>query len=152
QTADLNVARKGHTATLLGNGKVLVAGGDVGGQFLDSAEVYDPITGAWALTANRMPNAREDHTATLLPNGKVLVTGGRNTSGIIRACDIYDPAPSSWTGVMPLNQLRASHTATLLYDGRVLAAGGLPATSINNSELYNFTTNRWTNVGSQMLP
>ncbi|HKQ72567.1 MAG TPA: kelch repeat-containing protein [Blastocatellia bacterium] len=156
-TADLNVARHGHTATLLANGKVLVAGGVGGGQFLNSAEVYDPIAGGWTLTANSMPNAREDHTATLLPNGKVLLTGGRNSLGVIRSCDIYDPATNSWTGAMQLNQFRANHTATLLYDGRVLAAGGLgaaslPAASLANSELYDFTTNRWTNVPSQMLP
>ena len=156
-TADLNVARKGHTATLLANGKVLVAGGVGGGQFLNTAEVYDPVAGAWTLTTNPMPNAREDHTATLLPNGKVLVTGGRNSLGVIRSCDIYDPATNSWTGVMQLNQFRANHTATLLYDGRVLAAGGLaasglPAASLATSELYDFTANRWTNVASQMLP
>src|SRR4029077_2292933 len=76
----LNTARYSHTATLLPNGKVLVAGGaDISNNALASAELYDPATDMW--TTNSSPGhqpttARKDHTATLLPNGKVLVAGG----------------------------------------------------------------------------
>ncbi|MGH9937024.1 MAG: Kelch repeat-containing protein, partial [Blastocatellia bacterium] len=150
-TADMNVARQEHRATLLANGKVLVTGGVSGGAILDSAEIYDPITGAWTLI-DPMPGARVTHTATLLANGKVLITGGRNGFGVIRSCAIYDPATNSWGGAGSLNQPRANHTATLLYDGRVLAAGGSPTTSLATSELYDVAANRWANVASQMLP
>ena len=65
----LNAARRQHTATLLPNGKVLVAGGD-NGVSLATAELYDPLTGTWAATGN-MAAARARHTATLLPDGTI---------------------------------------------------------------------------------
>ena len=74
-TGSLTTARYGHTATLLPNGKVLVAGGYNGLGYLASAELYDPASGTWTATGS-LATARYDHTATLLPNGKVLVAGG----------------------------------------------------------------------------
>jgi len=75
-TGSLTTARYGHTATLLPNGKVLVAGGVSGAiATLGSSELYDPATGVWSTTGS-MATARAYHTATLLPNGKVLVAGG----------------------------------------------------------------------------
>ena len=79
-TGSLNTARYDHTATLLPNGKVLVAGGLGLHGYLSSAELYDPATGSWSSTSN-LGTARYVHTATLLPNGKVLVAGGGNGSG-----------------------------------------------------------------------
>ena len=74
-TGNLNTARREHTATLLPNGKVLVAGGYNNGSYLASAELYDPASGTWTATGS-LNTARFEHTATLLPNGKVLVAGG----------------------------------------------------------------------------
>ena len=68
----------GHTATLLPNGKVLVAGGYDSVGSLASAELYDPASGTWTATGS-LATARASHTATLLPNGKVLVAGGSET-------------------------------------------------------------------------
>ena len=81
ETGSLATARYSHTATLLPNGKVLVAGGDNGGA-LASAELYDPASGTWTATGS-LATARDYHTATLLPNGKVLVAGGLNDSSAI---------------------------------------------------------------------
>ena len=66
-----------HTATLLTNGQVLVAGGfsDSSSQILASAELYNSATGLWTNTAS-MSDSREDNIATLLTNGWVLVAGG----------------------------------------------------------------------------
>jgi hypothetical protein len=74
---NLNVNREGHTATLLPNGVVVVAGGfDWSSRLtVNSAEWYDPVDAIWR-AAGTLNNARLDHTATLLPNGKVLVAGG----------------------------------------------------------------------------
>jgi len=95
-TGSLNTARLFHTTTLLPNGKVLVAGGcnDAGCLRLDSAELYDPVTGTWGLTGG--PNVdRTGHTATLLPNAKVLVAGGFNR-GVVSSAEPYDPVAGTW--------------------------------------------------------
>jgi Kelch motif len=82
-TGSLTTTRIDHTATLLSNGKVLVAGGFVGtlpNPVLASAELYDPATGAWSATGS-MVHARHLHTATLLHDGRVLVAGGAGPDG-----------------------------------------------------------------------
>ena len=72
----MSVARYGHTATLLPNGKVIVVGGrDSNDVSLASAELYDPATGKWTMTGS-LNIARYDHTATLLTSGKLMVVGG----------------------------------------------------------------------------
>ena len=80
-TGSMNVARIDHTATLLANGEVLVAGGDNNTDgYLSSTELYNPSTGKWTLTGS-MTVPREGHDAVLLQNGQVLVAGGLNASG-----------------------------------------------------------------------
>ena len=74
-TGSLNIPSSGHTATLLPNGKVLVAGGYAGYANFKTAELYDPVIGNGGYTRS-LNTARSSHTATLLPNGKVLVVGG----------------------------------------------------------------------------
>src|ERR1700757_3813347 len=74
--SNLITPRSGHTATLLGSGKVLVAGGvDSNGVALASAELYDPVTKTSTATGS-MSMAREHHTSTLLDDGTVLIAGG----------------------------------------------------------------------------
>src|SRR5450432_2593016 len=124
-TGSLNTARLEHTAALLPNGKVLVAGGIGSGNFsLTSAELYDPASGSWTATGS-LNTARYYHTATLLPNGKVLVAGGDTSSlNPSASAELYDPASGSWTATGSLNTARHLHSATLLPNGKVLVAGG----------------------------
>ena len=80
-TGSLNTARFLHTAILLPNGMVLVAGGlDNNFHATASAELYDPASGSWTATGS-LNTARYEHTATLLANGKVLVAGGSDSTG-----------------------------------------------------------------------
>src|SRR6266705_3545180 len=70
--------RKLHSATLLSNGKVLVAGGSPFAQAATS-ELYDPTTQTWT-NSGALSLGRELHTATLLADGSVMVTGGQTAN------------------------------------------------------------------------
>ena len=138
--ASLQEARYGHTATLLHNGKVLVAGGAA------SAELYDPAANTWA-AAGELATIRVWHTATLLPNGKVLVAGGYNGSHLASA-ELYDSMSSTWTAAGALATGRTGHTATLLPNGKVLVAGGYNGDYLASAELYDPVANTWTAAGA----
>ena len=148
-TGSLRTARYGHTATLLPNGKVLVAGGrSSNASPLASAELYDQATGKWRTTGS-LANARSGHTATLLPNGKVLVAGG--CAGLASA-ELYEPASGTWTATGSLANVREFHTATLLSNGKVLVAGGLDTNghALAGAELYDPMSGTWTATGASL--
>ena len=156
-TGSLNTKRLRHTATLLdpnvapgANGKVLVAGGQGGGDILTSAELYDPASGTWTATGS-LNIKRQWYTATLLPNGKVLVAGGYGDD-ILASAELYNPTNGTWTGTGSLNTKRLRHTATLLPNGKVLVAGGIDDLGISHAtasaELYDPASGTWTYTGS----
>src|SRR5439155_2302330 len=96
-TGNLNAGRSGHTASLLPNGEVLVAGGYTftppnSGVINKKAERYEPSSALWHETSD-LSVARSAHTATLLPNGQVLVAGGFGASGVLNSAEIYGPVP-----------------------------------------------------------
>jgi hypothetical protein len=153
----MGIGRVGHTATLLPDGKLLVAGGitgdagpaGTGGTALASAELYDPASGTWTATGS-MHARRLDHTATLLPNGKVLIAGGHGPQGTaLASAELYDPASGTWTPTGPMGSARDSHTATLLPNGKVLIAGGYgpQGTALASAELYDPASGTWTPTG-----
>lgn len=147
----MSVARYAHTATVLEDGRVLVAGGYDEGVALASAEVYDPVTGAWTATLGGMSAPRAGHTATPLGNGTVLVAGGYN-GAYLDTAEIYTEATNTWVLVGDfMNSARGYHTATLLVDGKVLVAGGASnGVVLNSSELYDPGDQSWTQTVNAM--
>ena len=78
-------ARTRHTATLLNNGTVLIAGGETGG----TAEIFDPTTRSFTPTLWNLHVARNGHTATLFTDDSVLLAGGNTAS-----MELFTPARS----------------------------------------------------------
>jgi hypothetical protein len=154
-TGNLSGDTSWHTATLLQNGTVLVAGGWGGDRALNKAELYDPETGVWRLTGS-LNAARYAHVATLLSDGKVLSTGGSDWddfSYMLESAELYDPDTGRWSRTGSLNTSRSFHTATLLPDGTVLAAGGhsppwqQPSFAPQSAELYDPASGTWNLTG-----
>jgi hypothetical protein len=162
-TGTMTRARYAHTATLLPNKQVLIAGGfgrgcpDTMERALGSAELFDPAKGQFTVTGS-MAAGRAGHTATLLRNGKVLITGGGGFGGYVFpffyagsiSADLFDPATGVFTSTGNMEEARFGHTASLLADGKVLIVGGFAtgrSTPITLAEIYDPATGRFTSAG-----
>jgi hypothetical protein len=136
----MSIVRSGHTAILLPDGKVLVAGGNKCCYTIyDSAELYDPATDTWTATGSLI-TGRAGHRAVRLDNGNVLVVGGENQSfhGLASA-ELYNVASGTWSSAGSMQTARAgTHAAVLLPSGRVLVSGGrVPSgATFASAELY----------------
>jgi hypothetical protein len=119
----MNSARSQHSATLLPNGKVLIAGGALNNEALISAELYDPATSVFTPTGN-MTRPRAGNFAMLLPTGAVLITGADGTGS--ESSELYNPQTGTFTSTGSCSvgyNSGSSGSATLLADGRVLLVG-----------------------------
>jgi hypothetical protein len=170
-TGTMSLRRYIHTATLLGNGKVLITGGAANDSLValqalvlvvDAAELYDPSIGAFTAAGN-MRHARGGHSATLLPDGRVLISGGFTDllstsvsdggytgSAATSSCELFDANTGVFTDSGPMTTPRAIHTATLLPNGQVLLAGGVTGLSgplTPTAELYDPTMDSFIDTG-----
>jgi len=164
-TGAMATDRAYHTATLLTDGRVLVAGGAQDGvRGGPVAELYDPISGTWTAAGNMItPTPRSGHTATLLPDGKVLVVGGvhsiEHSIEPVASAELYDPESGTWSATQGLVEPRSGHSATLLPNGSVLVAGGMTSESTSGSgghellasaELYDSASGTWSATASMV--
>jgi hypothetical protein len=158
----MNVGRQGHSATLLGDGRVLVAGGfTVGAVPTASAEVYREDTEQFTLLSASLHQARAAHTATRLNDGRVLLAGGwsegpAGDSRTTASAEVFDPATNTFAQVGNMTTERADAAAWLLPDGRVLVTGGsrLVGTflqDLDTAELFDPTSNTFSPAPNPML-
>ena len=119
----MDVARRGHTATTLADGRVIVIGGQNPAGPVSDAEVIDPAKETVTVVAALLV-ARFNHTATLLSDGTVFIIGGSDSKGPLKSTEIFDPQTNQFRSGPRLKLARAGHSATRLNDGRLLIAGG----------------------------
>ncbi len=151
--ADMKTARSGHTSTLLGDDRVLIAGGMNGnGNYFNSAEIYSPGAKRF-FPAAAMSQRRVGHTATLLPGGKVLIAGGYN-GDYLDGAELYDSASGRFVPTGRMTMPRSGHVAVLLGNGKVLLAGGVGTgwTFLGSAELYDPSTGTFTSTGGMTAP
>jgi hypothetical protein len=167
--ADVNLTsgRVGHSATLLPDGRVLLAGGcsspacgQAGFQAyaaLRTAEIYDPLTKKSTASKGQMHDGRLGHSATVLPTGQVLVAGGcgdllcqREENPHLASAEVFDPKNEMFTLVGPMHVARGWHSAQLLESGKVLVLGGRDENgTVTSAELFD----PWSSGGQfQLLP
>lgn len=150
----MNSLRANETATLLPNGKVLIAGGAVVDlvTWTATTDIYDPAAGTID-SGPSMSFQREGATAVLLPNSLVLIAGGRDSTQTIAEADLYDPASNLIAAGPSMTVARYDCAAALLPNGQVLIAGGYAnitqSTPISSTEIYNVASNTFT-VGPTM--
>jgi len=157
-TGSMSTGRYYATATLLGNGTVLVVGGDFivpnmnsgnGSSPLDTAEIYNPATGSWS-SAGTTATGHVFATASLLPSGQVLVAGGSVTGCCdgVTGADLYTPSTGTWQAAANMNVQREEAAAVVLPNGTVLMTGGYMGDTatpyLASTEIYQPSTNTWT--------
>lgn len=138
-----------HTATLLTDGTILLAGGTNGATVLPNAEVFDPKTQGFALAATTLKYPRQQHSASLMPNGRVLLAGGFTTlpsTGPTNTAEIYFPDTRVFLETAPMISSHSQHVAVTLPNGNVFVAGGYKGlnTVTGSAEIYSSTSVAWT--------
>jgi N-acetylneuraminic acid mutarotase len=160
----MSTPRFEHTATLLDDGRILVAGGQgppISGssEALATTELYDPAVDSFR-KSNDMGDARFNHVAVKLPDRSVLVTGGAggtNGDTSLATAEVFNPGDGSWTAVGPLTGGRTGHSAAVFPDGRVLVAGGESVNrgnrrSLATAELFTLDQREWRSAGNMNCP
>ena len=145
--APMQAARYTHTATLLPDGRILVAGGYDNSWGVGSAEVYDPVANTWTSAGTMSVTDRFWHTATLIGNDRVLVAGSPTSP----VCEVYNVASNTWTTVGSMAENRYCHSTVLLPSGKVLVVGGYDYSSGStraSAEIFDPATGLWASGGS----
>jgi hypothetical protein len=151
-TGSLAISRDDHTATLLKDGRVLVAGGWTAEGVVASTELYDPATRTFTPGPD-MYTARSGCCAVMLRDGRVLMVGGFTGNETTTAStELFDPETGTFEPTGRMRTARGSAAAALLPDGRVLVAGGLShGRVVNSAEVYDPRTGTFAPTGSMFV-
>lgn len=159
-TATMSTRREHHSATLLNDGRVLIAGGGlsqpgIGFVGVEFADVFDPNTETF--TPLTMAYEHSLHTAEKLPDGRVLVIGGFGSvagdsdtanDGALAVVEVFDPNTDTFSTGASLGTARWIHASTTLSNGDVLVVGGATPTAIASTEVYSATGGTWSSAGN----
>jgi hypothetical protein len=157
-TGAMSVARQDATATRLGDGRVLIAGGqrfgsvDVGDVYFETVEIFDPGAAAFAIAPAKMATKRSQHAALALDGGRVLVAGGLGGMESASTAEIFDPKTGAWKMTPPLSHQHWGATLTALPGGRALLVGGDPGAPGGAAELFDPALGAWKDVASMTTP
>ena len=157
KTASVHTPRDGHTATLLPNGNVVIAGGENNNQVTTSSEVYSPTFDSWTVEGH-LNVARSSASAVLLPNGEVLIAGGCVADCLgatTTSAELYHSLGGTWTPTNAMETARVYFSMVRMHNGEILVAGGCTSldangcTAVTNkAEIYNPATGKWTATDS----
>jgi N-acetylneuraminic acid mutarotase len=157
KTASVHTPRDGHTATLLPNGNVVIAGGQNNNQVTASSEVYSPTLDSWTVEGH-LNVARSSASAVLLTNGEVLIAGGCVADCLgatTTSAELYHSLGGTWTPTNAMETARVYFSMVRMHNGEILVAGGCTGLDVNGctgvtnkAEIYNPATGKWTATGS----
>lgn len=156
-TGSMQKARASHTASLLRDGRVLIAGGFAGSGYehypYTSTELFDPASSAFH-PGPEMTIPRSGHAAVTLKDGRILLLGGWSDSGVTNKAEVYDPVKHGFSAVGKMAVARGECTATLLQDGRVLVTGGVDHDdrALSSAEIFDPHTNSFSSIATMNLP
>ncbi|MDT7041519.1 Ig-like domain-containing protein [Candidatus Nitronereus thalassa] len=149
--ASMSESRAGHTATLLQNERVLVAGGiNNEWAYQSTAELYEPGVREFAITGSMM-TPRAGHVAVQLSNGNVLIVGGHDGTNFLASAELYDPSTGVFTQTGSMHGARSNFSGVLLTTGKVLVLGGYGPpnkTILNSAEVYDPALGTFTPTGA----
>ena len=158
-TGNMQRFRRLHRATTLANGNVLITGGlggttDTSNGTLNNAELYDPATGTFALTAGNMVSSRRGHLEILLPDGRVLIAGGIGGAGntVLNTAELYDPTMNTFAATGNMLAARNRAFPIGLPNGKVLVLGGDDGANnpIASAEIYDPATGSFSATGNPL--
>jgi len=152
-TGNMTMARVGHTATLLMDGRVLITGG-YNGASVNTAEIFDPSGGGGFTSIANMTSQRFAHAASRLPDGRILICGGADSFfTILSTAEIFDPSTGTFVATNNMAGPRWGHNNTQLSDGRILITGGGDFDgNLGSAEIFTSGTETFAATANMTMP
>jgi hypothetical protein len=137
QGPTMNLARSGHTATVVSGTQVLVIGGQTAAGATNTAELFDAATNSWTSLGATLGDARSGHAALAMPDGTIIIVGGSNSGLPVMSVETFAANQFAYLGTLSTSRSNAAVAA--LSDGRLLVAGGsdVSGTALQTTEIFD---------------